>query len=49
MLTLTKEQLANHEDHDVKLIKNDSEDQFLIFCFDCESILDYAWVDEVII
>ena len=46
---LKNEQILNHEDCEVKLIKDDAEEQFLLFCFDCESILDSQWIDETIV
>ena len=49
MLFLKNEQILNHEDCEVKLIKDDAEEQFLLFCFDCESILDSQWIDETIV
>lgn len=47
MVTITDEQLLNHEEHEIKFIVDDNEEAFLVFCFDCESILDQVWIDEM--
>jgi hypothetical protein len=49
MLFLKNQQLLDHEDHDVKLTKDDAEEQFIIYCYDCYDILDQQWIDETVI
>jgi hypothetical protein len=49
MLFLKNEQILEHEDHNIKLIKDDPEEQFLFYCFTCKEILDSQWIDETIV
>lgn len=49
MFIINDDQIVNHEEHEIKIITDDAEEQYLMYCFDCENILDSMWIEEIMV